>query len=218
MAELSTSDCSIPSFMQQKDYHAYKSKLTANNVKIPIPCLKDKYVSIIRNTFSEQECKELINFSESIGYKDALVNLGFGHTEIMSEFRNHKKLSIDNIHIANYVFNRIKSVIPNQFDNRTLIDINERLRFLRYSPGDFFGPHYDGMYMRDNGQRSLITIVIYLNDNYSGGEITFLHPTNENKKYWIKPETGMVLLFEQKEVFHEGSIISNTNNITNHEN
>ncbi len=77
-----------------------------------------------------------------------MVNLGFGHTEQMNEFRNHKKLTVDNADIANYVFNRIKSVIPNQFHNREIIDINERLRFLKYATGNYFGPHYDGMYIR----------------------------------------------------------------------
>ena len=27
--------------------------------------------------------------------------------------------------------------------------INERLRFLKYDPGEFFASHYDGHYMRD---------------------------------------------------------------------
>ena len=39
-----------------------------------------------------------------------------------------------------------------------------RLRILRYDPGDFFKPHYDGSYRRDNGERSYITIQLYLNE------------------------------------------------------
>ena len=27
--------------------------------------------------------------------------------------------------------------------------INERMRFLKYDPGEFFASHYDGHYMRD---------------------------------------------------------------------
>ncbi len=45
--------------------------------------------------------------------------------------------------------------------------------------------------------------MLYLNDNYNGGEFIFLHPTNQYKTHSIKPQTGMILLFEQKEVFHE---------------
>eukprot|EP01084_Bolivina_argentea_P089698 161800_1 len=196
MAEQINSDGSIPSFMQHNEPQI--SNLTLNQIKLSIPSLKDKYVAIIPNAFSETECKELITYSENIGYKDALVNLGFGHTQTMNEFRNHKKLTIDNPKIANYIFNRIKSILPNTFNNRKLININERLRFLRYAPSEYFGAHYDGMYMRNNGQRSLLTIMLYLNDNYNGGSFKFLHPTNENKTHSIKPTSGMIFIFEQK--------------------
>jgi len=39
-----------------------------------------------------------------------------------------------------------------------------RLRFLRYDPGEYFKPHFDGVYMRDNGERSCVTIQLYLNE------------------------------------------------------
>ena len=39
-----------------------------------------------------------------------------------------------------------------------------RLRFLRYVPGEYFKPHHDGIYQRDNGEASLITVQIYLNE------------------------------------------------------
>jgi hypothetical protein len=40
---------------------------------------------------------------------------------------------------------------------------NLRLRFLKYNPGEYFAPHMDGMYMRENGERSFVTIQLYLN-------------------------------------------------------
>ena len=39
-----------------------------------------------------------------------------------------------------------------------------RLRFLRYDPGEYFKPHMDGTYQRENGDRSYITIQLYLNE------------------------------------------------------
>ena len=39
-----------------------------------------------------------------------------------------------------------------------------RLRFLRYNPGQYFKPHFDGMYERTNGERSFITLQLYLNE------------------------------------------------------
>jgi len=38
------------------------------------------------------------------------------------------------------------------------------LRILRYDPGEYFKPHCDGWYRRENGERSYVTIQIYLNE------------------------------------------------------
>jgi len=57
---------------------------------------------------------------------------------------------------------------------------------LRYSGGEQYGFHYDG---GTDSKRS-ISVLIYLNDNYEGGEIEF---PNFNLK--IKPKAGTLILF-----------------------
>ncbi|CAG7846881.1 SubName: Full=Uncharacterized protein {ECO:0000313/EMBL:CCA74380.1} [Serendipita indica DSM 11827] len=45
-----------------------------------------------------------------------------------------------------------------------LTRLNERLRFLKYTPGQFFKPHYDGCYYTpDRKEMSYMTLQIYLN-------------------------------------------------------
>ena len=39
-----------------------------------------------------------------------------------------------------------------------------RLRILRYDPAHFFLPNYDGNFVRDNRERSFITVHLYLNE------------------------------------------------------
>ena len=63
--------------------------------------------------------------------------------------------------------------------DRKVITCNERLRFLRYYKGEFFALHQDGMYMRNNGERSYVTVLIYLNDDFKGGETTLVHLDNQ---------------------------------------
>ena len=48
--------------------------------------------------------------------------------------------------------------------------VNERLRFYRYDIGQQFDWHYDGAFERDNGERSQLTFMVYLNDGFVGGE------------------------------------------------
>jgi len=57
---------------------------------------------------------------------------------------------------------------------------------LRYSSGEHYGFHYDG----GTGSKRSISVLIYLNDNYEGGEIEF-----PNFKLKIKPKAGTLILF-----------------------
>lgn len=93
--------------------------------------------------------------------------------------------------------------------------LNERLRFLRYEPGQKFVPHYDGTYARESDplEVSLVTLQIYLNDNFDGGETNFLGDDDDDddqdcdpEKVSVTPETGMILVFEQ-DLMHEGALI-----------
>lgn len=87
------------------------------------------------------------------------------------------------------------------------VGLNERMRFLKYEPGHFFGPHQDIRYVRgpDAGDRagetSHITVQLYLNDKFKGGTTRFLC----GKRYYdVKPKVGSALIFDH-DLLHEGS-------------
>ncbi|UOQ55710.1 2OG-Fe(II) oxygenase [Hymenobacter cellulosivorans] len=61
-------------------------------------------------------------------------------------------------------------------------------RFYRYQCGHQFRGHYDGSYVRSATEASRLTFMVYLNDNFQGGDTTF-HDLR------IQPRQGMVLLF-----------------------
>ena len=51
-------------------------------------------------------------------------------------------------------------------------------RFLRYAPGQYFRPHMDGTYERPDGsETSYLTIQLYLNGGFEGGQTSFLSST-----------------------------------------
>jgi predicted 2-oxoglutarate/Fe(II)-dependent dioxygenase YbiX len=62
----------------------------------------------------------------------------------------------------------------------------EGFYLLKYNVGEYFGSHYD---CHSTNKRS-IAVLIYLNDDYEGGELEFVH---FNLK--IKPKAGTVILF-----------------------
>ena len=89
----------------------------------------------------------------------------------------------------------------------TALGLNERMRFLKYTPGNFFGPHRDLRYTRgpDAGERagetSHVTVQLYLNDKFKGGTTRFLCG---KRHYDVKPRLGSALIFDH-DLLHEGS-------------
>lgn len=82
--------------------------------------------------------------------------------------------------------------------------LNERLRFLRYGPGEYFASHLDGTYVRDDkSELSYITVQLYLNEGFKGGSTTFLS-VDEQERLEVVPKSGRVLVFEHR-ILHEGS-------------
>jgi len=158
--------------------------------------------------FTLEECEKLIKTSEDTGYTEALVHVGGGRQILMKGYRDGHRVMIDDREFVACLLQRISSFLPATFDNENLVEINERLRFLRYDDGDKFQPHSDASYGRpDYSAATLITLQIYLNENFKGGETTFLHRRAGNGKCVpVVPKTGMILVFEHN-ILHEGSLV-----------
>ncbi|CAF0866067.1 unnamed protein product [Rotaria sordida] len=164
-----------------------------------------KLAFILLNVFTPEECQQWIKMTEERGYSPALINLGEQQV-LMTDIRNNDRCMIDDVAMAQMIFERIKLYLPNVFEDHQLVGLNERLRFLRYDPGQKFEKHLDGTYYRNDGslERSYITIQLYLNEGFQGGETTFVHFWDSTKNVSSIPRTGMVLVF-QHDLLHEGA-------------
>lgn len=54
--------------------------------------------------------------------------------------------------------------------------VNQAIRINRYEEGEYFSVHKDGQYAPNADERSLFSLIIYLNDNYEKGETKFYFP------------------------------------------
>lgn len=66
----------------------------------------------------------------------------------------------------------------------------ERTACMRYSQGEFFGLHTDAPYVAPDGALSKLSFILYLNDDYQGGETFF-----PELGLAVSPEVGKILLF-----------------------
>lgn len=155
--------------------------------------------------------------TEKLGYTQALIHSGEGAYHVKG-YRDSQRVMVDDVQFCQILFQRIGHRLPQTWQPSRkspiykLKEINERLRFLRYDPGDQFKAHSDGTYTRpDFSARTFITLQIYLNEGMGGGETTFLSVLADSSKSEnrmpVVPKIGAVLVFEHN-ILHEGSLVT----------
>jgi prolyl 4-hydroxylase len=148
------------------------------------------------------ECLAWIDRIKARGPEAAPINT-FGGPKVVSRIRNNRRVMFDDLEAARDLFDRAKDHAPTEIHNMRLSGINERLRCYEYQPGQRFAPHSDGPFIRDDGERSCYTFMIYLNEDFEGGETVFFVKPMKS----IRPQTGMGLLF-QHPIIHEGAEVA----------
>ena len=153
---------------------------------------------------SPEECEQYISHSENIGYKAAPITTASGFAMI-PRIRNNTRVMLDDTLRAADLWQRIAPHVADPVMGCSALGVNERLRFYRYDPGEKFDWHFDGSYQRPNGERSLLTLMVYLNEGFEGGETRF----NLQAPYGyvkVAPKQGMALCFIHM-VQHKGAAV-----------
>ena len=150
----------------------------------------------IRDFLSPEECQQHIEISEHTGYEEAAIQTREG-PEIMKAVRNNDRIIFDDPALATHLFHRAEALLPQEFGDWALLGLNERFRFYRYTPEQYFKWHKDGFYCRNQNEISQLSFLIYLNAGYEGGDTEF-------KWDRIKPEQGMALAFPHS-LMHQGT-------------
>ena len=180
------------------------------------------FAFVLHDVFSPAECVAMIAASEARGYDQALINTGFAQV-LDRSYRNSMRNIWDDHETAAEIHRRIAPYLPNEAERHSFgyrakpalqkcEGLNERLRFLRYDPGDFFAAHQDGSYERpDRSARSYLTVMLYLNSggdvDFSGGETSFVSRTGAQPDVALVPRAGDVLVFTHP-VLHQGNKVT----------
>lgn len=194
----------------------------------------NKKVWNIDNLLSSDECDIIIDKSTESGFE----HLQYRNSDRVLLFDSNNNLITmleERLH-TDYTIERINklNIIPYGFNtqnykwNKCEGTLNKCLRINKYSTEQGFKWHRDAQFTDQKTIKSVFTLLIYLNDDFDGGETVFRIPKNEyvNNGYTIdeelkiigndyvdiqiKPKKGMGLIFDQR-LIHSGNLILSGN-------
>ncbi|KAF7548211.1 hypothetical protein G7Z17_g7209 [Cylindrodendrum hubeiense] len=208
-------------------------------VSTPVPENAGRTALVLENVLSPEECKQLIALAEASvpkeegdsAWRPALVSLGPGWEAPAPGYRESDRIIWNQQTIVDRLWERcaqseglreLLAVVPPQSSmgggKWEFSRYNERMRFLKYSPGQYFKPHCDGPYWYKDGERDFqthYTVHLYLNDSaqydpqsdLEGGATSFLARVGE-RRVDVSPKMGSVLIFQHKGLYHEGDTVT----------
>jgi prolyl 4-hydroxylase len=159
-------------------------------------------VFTIENYLSPDQCHRYIAQGDGIGYVPSEVNLAAGSRR-MEEIRNNDRVIFDDPALAALLFERARPHLPIYINDWKLHGFNERMRFYRYGPNQYFKWHKDGSFAKSPTEASCLTFMIYLNDGFEGGDTEF-------RTEFVKPKAGMALVFPHRMPHQGNDIVSGT--------
>jgi prolyl 4-hydroxylase len=150
-------------------------------------------LSVIDCLLSEKECSELIEHFDS--QKSEYVNRG------IAEYHRHQEI---NKELVTKLLQRIK--LPENYNGSKIVGLNDHFRFSKYEPGMQFSIHRDGTNQDSRGNRSVMTLNIFLNDNFEGGSTDFYYNDHTLAKS-VVPKVGRAALFDSQ-IYHSGILVT----------
>ncbi|KAG8711738.1 hypothetical protein FRC08_015522 [Ceratobasidium sp. 394] len=222
-------------------------------VKLGLPEYEHKFAMVIDNLFTPEDCARYIAAAEASKEWDvAAINGGGDFQYVDTTYRNSSRIMLDDFTLAGEILERLRpylaeiqymdsSPLHRTYARKTkmanvppakLVALNERLRFLKYGPGQFFRNHCDGTYATPDGKQiSYYTLQLYLNGSaqeLQGGATRFWKTGKVDgpdrrkaklgqtlRKYVdVDPRVGRALIFEQRSLVHSGEDVKSGIKIT----
>lgn len=161
-------------------------------------------VFLLHHFLSPAECRAWIARGEAHGFEKATINGPRGPV-LAESVRNNDRWIFDDAELAAEWWARVQDASLPTFGPWHPIAFNERFRMYRYRPGQQFATHYDGSFQRTRDESSWLTFLVYLNEDFTGGETRFSF-AHEPDTVSISPRTGSALVFVHDRL-HEGATV-----------
>ena len=161
-------------------------------------------ITTIEGFLTTDECSAFVDAIESIGFENQYTGDG-RHIRSRAQFEDQDW--------AKLIWERLKPSLPKLTDvyfgefspepdpskpleTYTPVALNERFRCYKYGADEEFRRHQDFAHEYTDIKRTFLTVLIYLNDGYDGGETSF-------NDFVVNPKLGTLAMFPH-ELEHEG--------------
>jgi hypothetical protein len=186
----------IPNYISKSLIKKYETWTTTLNIKVATNTekYKDYKVFEIENFLSDEECDSIIKLAKHKGLIQSTIINDHGKNIIdLNTRKSHQSWLEDS---DNDIIKRL-SIAVSKITNIP-VEHQEHLQVVSYEPSNYYKPHFDASYhpkilpiMNCGFGPRLYTLIIYLNNDFEGGETEF--PKIGLK---IKPEKGKAILFQ----------------------
>ncbi len=162
----------------------------------------------VPEVYTAAECADVLSSVRAAEWLPGTINRASGR-EVDANVRDNLIAIVRDPKVCDRLWERIASRVPRTMSSGwdgprktvTAAGLFQPLRVYRYEVGHHFGAHSDQSYTRD-GARSLLTLLLYLDEDFDGGETEF-----PDEKKVIVPRTGDALWF-QHAVIHAGNPVT----------
>ncbi len=169
--------------------------------------MMDRICFTIPQLLRPGECSEWIEKGEQAMY-------GSTGKDYPASYRDNDRLVLDEPVLAETLMRRLRDKLPAVLEHQgarwTLRGLNTRFRGCRYTDGQSFRRHRDGAYSPSQGQRSFLTVMLYLNDHtqFEGGATRFYADRFvEEPDFEVAPERGQAIVFSHA-FWHDGQAVT----------
>ncbi|KAK0651562.1 hypothetical protein B0T16DRAFT_404177 [Cercophora newfieldiana] len=233
-----------PPSQADKDALARRTKankpvlVTYESNPIPIPPPSSPECTALL-ALAESSVADVSKSEDGSPWRRAMVNVGVGYEVFTPHYRNSDRLIWDRQEVIDRIWARClraeglreqaeevsgQPVITRgcklerkreEGSRWRFVRANERMRFLKYSGGEFFQAHRDATFGEERDGKmleSLFTLHLYLNDSKAavgdgaelvGGATPFLS-NDYKRRIDVDPKAGRVLIFQQRGLLHSG--------------
>lgn len=161
---------------------------------------------VVPGALSPERCRALCQEAQRRGFRSPSA-------AYPPSYRTNERLVVDDPSLAAGLEVSLAAYLPSTWRGDDglpwpVSSINERVRFCRYREGQWFSRHRDGVFHRTAQERSALTIMVYLNDDFEGGHTRFFAGPHDRTPTWrYRPRAGSLIVFDHR-LWHDGAPVT----------